>query len=152
MDGQRITTLLEPLTPCHRHDRARPAACESASSAILKLVTSKDLPDDVDPELWFDCVMGEGGRDYFTENPWHTFPGRMSAWCDEGQFEFRVSKNQLPETLPVATTYWVRGFLTGNVPRQPTWDYDDDPALVEWNEHARDFLQTGTWPVEGDVE
>jgi len=69
----------------------------------------------------------------------------MSAWCAERQVSFRVSFSELPPDLPSATRYWVKGFLTGNLPRQPDVDQDDDPALVAWQIKARDFLATGQW-------
>ena len=61
-------------------------------------------------------VTMPGARDYLLNNPWHTFPGRMSAWCATRQVSFRVSKSELPADLPAATRYLVRGFLVGNVP------------------------------------
>lgn len=104
------------------------------------------LPADVDPELWFACSHHQGARDYLLNAAWHTFPGRMSAWCSARQVGFRVSKSELPADLPVATRYWVQGFLSGNVPRQPDVDDDDDPALVEWERLADLFLTAGVWP------
>ena len=117
-------------------------ACEAVGMA------SGDLPADVDPDLWFACRHHPGSRDYLLSTPWHTFPGRMSAWCAERQLSFRVSFSELPPDLPSTTRYWVKGFLTGNVPRQPDVGEDDDPALVAWQIKARDFLATGQWPPE----
>ena len=105
-----------------------------------------DLPADVDPELWFECRHHPGKRDYLLSTPWHTFPGRMHAWCAERQVSFRVSLIEMPPDLPAATRYWVRGFLTGNLPRQPNLDDWDDPVMVAWQIKARDFLATGYWP------
>jgi len=103
------------------------------------------LPGDVDPELWFECRHHAWGRDYLLHNPWHTFPGRMSAWCATRQVSFRVSKSELPNDLPAATRYWVQGFLVGNVPRQPATDDIDGPAVAAWQAKADRFLATGSW-------
>jgi hypothetical protein len=105
-----------------------------------------ELPDDADPELWFECRHHAGGRDYLLNNPWHTFPGRMSAWCATRQVSFRVSNSELPDDLPAATRQWVRGFLVGNVPRQPDADDDDNPAIAAWQAKADQFLASGYWP------
>lgn len=78
-------------------------------------------------------------------------PRRISAWCAEGQVGFRVSKSELPPEVPVATSYWVQGFLTGNVPRQPDDDDWDSPAVTEWRAKAERFLVTGNWPPEPAV-
>jgi hypothetical protein len=104
------------------------------------------LPDDVDPELWFACLHDEHGRDYLLDTAWHTFPGRMPAWCSVLQVGFRVSRSEIPPGVPAATRYWIRGFLAGNVPRQPDSD-DDSPAMVEWTRSAERFLATGEWPA-----
>jgi hypothetical protein len=104
------------------------------------------LPDGVDAELWFECCHHQGARDYLLSTAWHTFPGRMSAWCSVRRIGFRVSKCDLPADLPTATRYWVQGFLTGNLPRQPDADDDDSPAIVVWKAHAERFLATGMWP------
>lgn len=106
------------------------------------------LPDEVDPELWFACRHHPGARDYLLNEPWQTFPGRMSAWCAERGIGFRVSKSELPDELPTATRYWVEGFLTGNVPRQPDDDDWEGPAVLEWQANAVRFLATGYWPPE----
>lgn len=107
------------------------------------------IPDTVVPELWFDCVHQQGGRDYLVSEPWQTFPGRMQAWCQDRQVWFRVSKRELPANLPDPTRYWVQGFLTGNTPRQPDAD-DGDPALDRWRQLAEEFLATGLWPSDTD--
>jgi hypothetical protein len=106
----------------------------------------RGLPEDVDPALWFECALHPGAKDYLVATPWHTFPGRMSAWCETRGVGFRVSKSELPEDLPPATRYWVQGFLTGNLPRQPDVDDEDDPAIAEWRGLAERFLETGVWP------
>jgi hypothetical protein len=105
-----------------------------------------ELPDDADPELWFDCCHHAGGRDYLLQHPWHTFPGRMSAWCATRRVSFRVSKSELPKDLPAATNYWVQGFLVGNVPHQPVTDDFDGPAVAAWRAKADRFLAGGYWP------
>lgn len=107
------------------------------------------LPDGIDPEVWFDCANHPGHRDYLLDEPWQTFPGRMHAWCQTRRVSFRVSKSELPDDLPLATRYWVRGFLTGNVPRQPDDDFHS-PAMTEWRRHADLFLTTGVWQPDFD--
>jgi hypothetical protein len=104
------------------------------------------LPDEVDPELWFECRHHAGARDYLLNTAWHTFPGRMSAWCATRRVGFRVSKSELPSDLPTTTRYWVEGFLTGNLPRQPYVDDQDSPAMDMWNRLAHQFFATGVWP------
>lgn len=52
------------------------------------------LPDDIDPDLWFECRHHAGARDYILREPWQTFPGRIHAWCQERQESFRVSKSE----------------------------------------------------------
>jgi hypothetical protein len=135
MCGRRERPLSDALL--HRFDEVcEPTRVEDAS----------ELPDDVDPELWFDCCHHAGGRDYLLQNPWQTFPGRMSAWCATRRVSFRVSKSELPTDLPAATKYWVQGFLVGNVPRHPATDDFDGPAVAAWQAKADRFLASGYWP------
>jgi len=103
------------------------------------------LPDDIDPELWFECRNHPGERDYILREPWQTFPGRIHAWCQTDQVSFRVSKSDMTGTLSEATRYWVDGFLVGNTPRQPDVDDFDDPAVVAWRSKAERFLVDGVW-------
>ncbi len=105
-----------------------------------------ELPEWVDPELWFECPHDAGARDYLLNEGWHTFPGRMPAWCAGRRVSFRVSQSELPSNLPAVTRYWVAGFLVGNVPRQPDEDDDGSPAMARWQENADQFLATGFWP------
>ena len=69
----------------------------------------------------------------------------MSAWCMSRGVGFRVSKGELPADLPLATRYWVEGFLVGNLPRQPDVE-EDSPAMAAWQAKAEHFLATGSWP------
>ena len=39
-----------------------------------------ELPDDVDPRLAFPAARC-GGDDYLYDARWHTFPGRIAAYC-----------------------------------------------------------------------
>lgn len=105
-----------------------------------------DLPEDIDPELWFECPHHAPSRDYLVREPWHTFPGRMQAWCETRRLTFRVSKKELPETLPDATRYWVDGFLVGNVPHQPDEEEFGEAAVIAWRAKAERFLVEGGWP------
>jgi hypothetical protein len=110
------------------------------------------LPDDIDPELWFECAHHPGERDYIVREPWQTFPGRIHAWCQKRQVSFRVSKVQMPDKVPTATRYWVDGFLIGNTPRQPVADDFDDPAVVAWRSKVEQFLVDGVWPQMSDLK
>lgn len=109
---------------------------------------SASLPDDIDPELWFECCHHPGARDYLLNAGWHTFPGRMPAWCATRQVSFRVSKSELPSELPTVTRQWVAGFLAGNVPWQPgPADIDDGLAMAVWQVCTARFLASGHWPL-----
>lgn len=104
------------------------------------------LPDDLDPELWFPCRHNPHTRDYLGNHRWHTFPGRMAAYCPARQASFRVSRAELPSDLPLATRYWVEGFLAGNMPRQPDAEDDGDPAIRHWEIVRDTYFETGYWP------
>jgi hypothetical protein len=113
-----------------------------------------DLPDDVDPELWFWSERCDG-RDYLFDSHWHTHPGRMAAFCphDADHPDYRISKDELPEELPVTTRYFVAGFLAGNLPAPPC---DDAPAseatMSEWERAAERFSRDGVWIVDVDLD
>jgi hypothetical protein len=115
------------------------------------------LPDDVDPEMWFRSTRTEcdGGRDYLWNGEWHTFPGRMAAYCPHRpeHSDYRISLSELPDDLPVATRYWVRGFLAGNLP-DPEEDWEWETAeMSDWRRRAREFTRTGRWtPLADDLE
>ena len=111
-----------------------------------------DLPDDIDPDLWFSCVHDASARDYFYNARWHTFPGRMPAYCPSRHVSFRVSLAELPSELPVATRYWVEGFLVGNMPTQPYVEDEDDPALIRWRADATAYFDTGYWPRSDETD
>jgi len=107
------------------------------------------LPDDIDPELWFASKQCGGQRDYLYDSGGHTWPGRMSAYCpheDEAHSGYRISVHELPDDLPTATRYWVRGFMAGNLPepRRP----DDRAYMERWDANAKDFVATGLWDTD----
>ena len=111
---------------------------------------SDELPAEIDPALWFPCSDVPGARDYLYSAAWHTFTGRMGAYCPAKQVWFRVSASEIPDAVPESTRYWVKGFLAGNLPRQPDSDIEG-AALEQWTEKARAFLATGVWlPDEDD--
>jgi hypothetical protein len=49
-----------------------------------------ELPDDVDPRLAF-LASHCGGDDYLYDAGWHTFPGRMAAYCPHRGRDYRIS-------------------------------------------------------------
>ena len=121
-------------------------------------VDEATLPDDVDPEMWFVSSTPEcaGGRDYLWDSLWHTFPGRMSAYCPHRPEhpDYRISLSQLPDDLPAATRYWVRGFLAGNLPGpEDDWEWETT-EMADWRRRASAFVRTGRWEsidVDRDV-
>ena len=106
------------------------------------------MPEGIDPQLWFKCGHDAETREYLYNARWHTFPGRMAAYCVARQLAFRVSLDELPEDLPTATRYWVQGFLAGNMPRQPDLD-DDEPSLRRWEQQRDQYFASGSGPQEG---
>jgi hypothetical protein len=51
--------------------------------------------------------------------------------------------SQLPDDLPEATRYWVRGFLAGQVPQL---DVEEPEDMDLWGQRVDEFLTTGSWP------
>lgn len=101
--------------------------------------------------------MCDGRRDYLYDSGWHTFPGRMAVWCphDPAHASYRISIDELPDDLPDATRWWVRGFLAGNVPEPPVELVDpaaDKEKLARWFEVAKRFSEVGKWPSEDDLD
>ncbi len=113
---------------------------------------SGGLPDDVDPELWFPSPHERcgGGNDYLFDKHWLTHPGRMAAFCphDPDWPDYRISLSDLPAELPVATRYWVKGFLAGNLPRPMPDCPEGGQEFRDWEQRARVFAETGEWPLE----
>lgn len=112
-----------------------------------------DLPDDVDPALSFRSPRQRcrGGDDYLFDKHWLTHPGRMAAYCphDPEWPDYRISVNELPADLPVATRYWVKGFLAGNLPEPPDAP-EESEEFRKWQRRAIGFAETGVW--ESDEE
>ena len=96
---------------------------------------------DLDPKLWFPCAHNPDAHDILYPSAGNTFPGRIPAWCETRQVSYRVSLSELPDDLPLATRYWLRGFLAGSVPRL-TDDVDD---LEAHDSQVDEFLTTGRW-------
>lgn len=107
-----------------------------------------DLPDDVDPALSFRSPHKRcgGGEDYLFDKHWLTHPGRMAAYCphDPEWPDYRISLAEMPTELPVATRYWVKGFLAGNLPAPPDAPEDSD-EFRQWERRAAVFSETGEW-------
>ena len=104
------------------------------------------LPEDVDPELWFE--RDDGHRLYLLGNP-HTFPGRMYAYNATTGNRIMVSKEEIA-TAPSATRYWVLGYISGNEPGPPLGDDGvpidpEDPLYETWSRAVRRFSETGYW-------
>jgi hypothetical protein len=80
-----------------------------------------------------------------------TFPGRMAAWCPEGQVGYNVSLAEMGEMSREAR-YYVAGFLAGNQPGPPPPpgpDDDIDPGdLAAWQvATSRSAQWLLAWPV-----
>ena len=107
----------------------------------------RSLPEDVDPELWFE--REDGHRLYLLGNP-HTFPGRMYAYNATTGNRIMVSKEEIA-IAPSATRYWVLGYIAGNEPGPPLGDdgfpIDDprDPRYETWSRTTARFSETGYW-------
>jgi hypothetical protein len=108
------------------------------------------LPDEIDPALWFPCTDVPGARDYLYASAFHTFTGRMAAYCPSKQVWFRVSAHTIAEESPEATRYWVQGYLAGNLPHPPDRELEGE-AVERWAEKARAFFATGTWSDDDDA-
>ena len=110
------------------------------------------LPDDVDPALWFVSPHArcDGGQDFLFDKHWLTHPGRMAAYCphDPEWPDCRISLPELPEDLPPATRYWVKGFLAGNLPPAPLEVADDSAQMLTWELAARVFSERGEWTLD----
>src|SRR4051812_24164395 len=110
-----------------------------------------EMPDGIDEELWFPCRHNPETRDYLYNASWHTFVGRMPAYCADRRVFFRISFKELPAELPAATQYWVQGYLAGSLPWPPEVDDDDDPRLLAYLARAERYFATGAWRDE-DVD
>ncbi len=98
---------------------------------------------DLDSNLWFPCVHHPEARDLLYPSAGNTFRGRLPAWCETREVSFRVSVSELPDDLPQATLYWLRGFLAGQVPQLDVEEPDD---MNLWKQRVDEFLTTGNWP------
>jgi hypothetical protein len=127
--------------------------------AFYASLVATELPDGIDPNLGFfspEC----GGDDFLFDSSWHTFPGRMAAYCPhvkQQYSDYRVSAYELPEDLPDTTRAWVAGFLSGSLPRPPdsAWDEEGNerPEVMErWKALALQFRRVGWWPPDEDAE
>src|SRR5215467_14722015 len=105
---------------------------------------ASDLPDYVDPELWFE-MEGCTGRHYLLDDS-PGILGRMYFYCPTRQETTRVSKREMT-AFSQATAYFVRGFLAGSQPPPPV---DEDGLLVSdqtvveaWRTAAAEYRETG---------
>lgn len=116
-------------------------------------VAAVELPDGIDPELWFWSEQC-GGRDYLHDAHWLTHPGRMAVYCphDPDRNGYRISKGELPDDIPAASRYWMAGFLAGNLPNIPFDDDPSTPTMQEWEQAAQIFATEGYWHVEADLD
>ena len=113
------------------------------------------LPHGVDPAVRFFSERCQG-HDYLVDGHWHTFPGRMQAFCphDSSWAYYRVSWYELPTELPVATRYWIAGFMAGNLPEPPIElrQYENEELMGKFLQLAKQFSRTGYWPTLETVE
>ncbi|HQZ00980.1 MAG TPA: hypothetical protein PLQ63_13355 [Propionicimonas sp.] len=109
-----------------------------------------DLPDDVDPDLWFPCSDVPGERDYLYAAAWHTFPGRMGAYCPAKKVYFRASASDISDDASPATKYWVRGYLAGSLPAPADPEMGDE-ARGKWKARAAEFFATGHWSSDEET-
>jgi len=115
-----------------------------------------DLPDDIDANLSFFSVRC-GDDDFVFDSSWHTFPGRMTAYCPHDDQDYRISLYELPEHLSDATRYWVAGFIAGSLPGPPPSAWDDEgvergEVMERWKILAAQFRRIGWWPLDEDAE
>lgn len=107
-------------------------------------------PADLDRALWFEPGCCSDGPHFLHYNP-HTFPGRMGAYCEAHDRTLSVSKSEI-ERCSDESSYWIRGFLSGNEPAKPLepdgYEIDelDDPRWQRWRDAIAEFRTTGTWP------
>lgn len=102
-----------------------------------------ELPDGLDARLWFPCGDVSGARDYLYPAAWHTFPGRMGAWCAAKGVWFRVSAHEVLPGAPEASQFWVAGYLAGSLPRAP--EDLDEAGRERWRDAAAEYFRTGVW-------
>lgn len=121
----------------------RRVAAASGSSNYPRAVRLIQQSGDLDENLWFPCVHHPDARDLLYPSAGNTFRGRLPAWCETREVSFRVSLSQLPDDLPEATQYWLRGFLAGQVPRL---DDEEPEDMGLWKQRVDEFLTTGDWP------
>lgn len=118
---------------------------QTGSLAGMMIRMELALPDDIDPELWFPCGDVAGARDYLYPSVWHTAPGRMGAYCAAKDVYFRASAEEVPADAPIATRYWVRGYLAGSLP-SPPYDDPSEEELGAWRARAHAYFASGSWP------
>jgi hypothetical protein len=102
-----------------------------------------------DKELWF--VLKEEhckGRHYILGNP-HTFNGRISSYCPQKNVFFNVSLGEIVD-MPLATKYWIKGYLSGNEPSPPVDEEGDvfpttHEEHIHWLNSVNLFHKTGYW-------
>lgn len=99
------------------------------------------MPDWVDESLVF-WIKDYPARCFFVGNS-HTYPGRMSAWDEDEECEFSVSKFEI-ERLSDGARAWMEGFLFGAEPPPPL--DGDANERAEWRRRLKVFHETGDLP------
>ena len=113
----------------------------------LMTMPDPELPEYVDPNLWFDS---DAGRMYLLADNPQTFPGRMLAYRPTHGDTICVSKNEILESCSEQTRYFVLGYLSGNEPGPPA-GHDGhpvdlgDPLYDRWSAARREYHQTGVY-------
>lgn len=133
----------EHAVVCHLLRIQRPLVWEDTTGGSARRAGDPEL----DPDLWFETSHCKGHH-YLLGNG-HTFEGRLHAWCPSKKVSFRVSKSEIGDCSR-ETTYFLKGFLTGQEPAPPVDDDDDllppdDPEYRAWVHATELFRETGSW-------
>ena len=108
-----------------------------------------NLPDSVDPRLWFRDGRLSGRHFLVAGNS--QIRGRLCAYCPVKRVETRVSKSEIT-ALSDEAAYFVRGFLSGSEPPPPLDEeglLTADQALIDqWKAAVRVWRETGEWTID----
>lgn len=102
----------------------------------------------LDKALTFEH-KGCEGLHYILGNP-HTHPGRILGWCEHKQRSFFFSLSEIIHPT-IETTFWIKGYLSGNEPYPPEINGDVDFKSEEykhWQDKVKSFNETGYWEYE----
>jgi hypothetical protein len=97
---------------------------------------------ELDESLWLRTNHCDGDH-FLLGNP-HTFPGRLSAWCPSKKQSFCISKSEIAQCSK-ETSYYLKGFLSGQEPEAPVDDEGDLLSMEAWYAATELFQQTGSW-------